>query len=189
MRLLLTLAVILELTGFRFGLSADNNLPSCPELKDMSEALQKLQKGNWSEMSITQVKAIWPEALEPMDCDEKQCTSVTHRGRVINNSCECCVNLYFGKKLIEGESSGHLRAILINYATNAEKEAVSAAKMLAAAVNLPPQYMALIEHETDQKFSWDGVIEQTEIISILHLTISSRDGLWEIYFNYFRDEL
>jgi hypothetical protein len=114
MKLRLTLAIFLGIINSLGGRASDDVLLGCPNLKSMAEALSKIAQSDWRQISLSQVQALWPSHPDGMDCNSNTCSSVWHKGRIIDGHCECCTTIIFDDEPISGEPSGFLASVVSN---------------------------------------------------------------------------
>ena len=184
--MIIRLALLLCLINSLAIQASDNALLGCPDLNSMAKALSMLERSNWRKISLAQVQALWPFHLDGLDCDEKACTSVWYKGRIIDNHCECCTTFFFEKEQIRDEPSGFLASIVINHSGLSREKALDATKILCEVLGLPQKHIILLGSESMQNFSWESVREQQRELTGLNVRISRNKLLWEININISR---
>ncbi len=184
MRMPTVLGAILVLISAQSSGSSSARLVGCPTPAAIAEAIAKIQKSNWREVSVARVATIWPAHFDELKCEsEKPCRLLVSKSRVISGHCECCETFQFDLEQNKDESQGEwLNNIIIHYTTSKKREAIDAAKAVAKSAGLPEAKITTVGRDSVQRYEWtdSGRVRQGYVAE---LRLTSLGTHWELYFS------
>jgi hypothetical protein len=157
----------------------DVGLEGCGSVTAITQALAKLEKNDLKEISLDRVQSLWPTKLEASDCTTEGCRSLLHQGRIIDGVCQCCEKIDIDQRPNSEGGVDESLVVTIYYSAPAEKDVVTAAKLLAKAAGLGDDEIRTVGREPDQSFQWKGA-RQTELF-LMAVKFAHRDKLWTVY--------
>ena len=179
---LLALVVILPMS--LRGQAGGNNLEGCINPNAIAEALTKLHKSNWRDVSLDQLRAIWPAELAGKDCDPGGCRDVWSEDRIISGHCQCCATFTFRIQGVEAKPRTEwLDNIVINYRSRQRSKLVVTARKFAAALGLRQDALDTVGTDSVQNFHWETSGGPGRELSAIELRFVREGHEWELYLN------
>lgn len=183
MRLIPLALGVLVLTTTVMSQSPETHLLGCVDPTKIANALRRLDKIGWENISVEHLLSTWPSRLKESGCQsEKGCRVLVSEDRVISGHCECCESFVFdAAKKADGTKSESLNNIIIHYSARNKRGVVEAAQEFARSVGLPSTEAAKIGNEPVQRFEWKGLRESVQQSYILEMKFTSVGRNWELY--------
>jgi hypothetical protein len=182
MRLLLVIALIFAPTACGYAGSA--GLDGCTNPDAIAMALAKLHEADWRDVSLDQLRSIWPTELDGKDCDPGGCRDVWSEDRIISGHCQCCATFMFKTQGSEAmPRTEWLDNVVINYSMQRRVELVAVAKTFAAALGLRQTDLETIGRDPVQIFHWETTGRQGRELSGIELLLTDEGTRWELYLN------
>ena len=189
MKLQLLFAII-SLVGPLSGATATPRLEGCADAPEIAKALAKLEEKDWQEVSLAQLRPIWPTELVGLSCDSDVCHSVWSKDRIIGGHCQCCATFSFKVQAGEnGPRNAQLDEVIINYAALQREEIVAIAKAFAKASGLGAADLATVGRDSVQNFHWSSLRGKHQELSGIEVRISREGRVWELYLNWGRNPI
>lgn len=163
--------------------AAPPSFEGCGSPDRISIALGKLHELDWQNVSLEQVRSVWPSEVAGKECEPGGCPLAWTPDRVISGTCECCTTFSFKTRGTESKPRTEwLEAIIINHAAPSRAEIVSIAKKFAGALGLAPSQVRTIGVISEDDFYWDtpGGVSQMAAINIRIHSVKNR---WQLYLN------
>lgn len=168
--------------------SATTHLEGCVEPSEIAKALTTLAARDWREVSLGELRQVWPTELAGLNCDSDVCHSVWSKDRIISGHCECCATFSFK---VQGGTTGprqeQLDEVIINYSAMQREQIVAIAKAFAVASGLRAADVARVGRDGVQNFHWTSKKGKDQELSGVELRINHEGSLWELYFNWGRN--
>jgi hypothetical protein len=167
---------------------ATPHLEGCANASEIAKPLATLAARDWRQVSLGELRQVWPTELAGLNCDSDVCHSVWSKDRIISGQCECCATFSF--KVQSGESGSRreqLDEVIINYSIMQRDQIVVVAKEFAVASGLKDADVATIGRDPVQNFHWTSPRGKDQELSGIELRINHRGRLWELYFNWGRN--
>lgn len=168
--------------------ATDARLEGCPNPVLLAKVVTRLRGLEWQNLSVAGVRAMWPAALDGLECAAESCSSLSHRGRIIGGHCQCCETFYFDvTRGSDGRRQEALDAVVIDYSSAGRNEAVATAKGLATAAGLSEDKVATVGRDRSQQFSWQD--SQRQHILILNAKFARVGSVWTVYFYFSQNRI
>lgn len=163
----------------------------CDDINKISAGLKRLMAHDWSALSQRDVQSSWPINLSPAECRTGTCDALWHRGRVINDICECCELFTFATsgEQKNGDVDQRLSTIVVYHSAADRPTVVNAARTLARAVGAPPSDSDVLgtkeEDSTNWKIQYGGRVD----IVLLATRVYRTANRWTLYFHLSRQHI
>ena len=150
----------------------------CYDPLDISKALSKIHITDWQNMSLEQLRKIWPTELAYKECNEGRCECVWSMDRIIKGKCQCCALFNFDIQGTKTEPlTEKLGSFIIYYVNATREELIANTKIFVHALGYNDNVLNKIGLDNDQFFSW----EATDVVGSINLRINEIDNKWVLY--------
>lgn len=176
------LAVLLVAPG-----TAAPRLEGCLTESAIASAAAKLAQEDWHNVSLANLRTIWPTELSGLNCEADVCHSVWSMDRIIGGECQCCATFAFKIHQTDGGTRvEQLDEVVLNYSAADRDQLVQATKKIVSAVGLSGTDLATIGSADEQNFHWANTTGGERKMSTIEVRFKHEGEVWKLFLNWGR---
>jgi len=162
----------------------------CPTTEPFVIVLKRLNEREWRSLSKGNLQSMWPSEAGSLDCDDAACKTLSNKGKVSVDKCECCMLFNFDadrddKGVLVNE---HLYSFVIYSSASGKNKAQELMRTFAKALGAPDGVTSTISGKQQQHLYWNLDRGKNAEVALMETNLTRHGKSWRVYIHFSRHQ-